>query len=253
MRKRLFIFSSIIFLACIAAIRANEPNASKMNRKGLAIIGDAWHAAAPLYMAIVRQMEAKGIQTDVVYDNNAPFDKFSEYDIIVISRYGMDDLYNFKNDLFLDPPKWKENIWVTNEQENEFEVYVKNGGKLFMHHAGHCYYHNNGAIPKLAKATHGGHPDRVNIEIYPTGDLPELTEGIESFTIKDEEFRMDIQASTTIFLKSHSKEHGTSNQGWAHDYGDGKVVVLVPGHYSDGLDHKMVRKLISNAIDYLMN
>jgi len=224
-----------------------------MNRTGLAIIGDAWHAAAPLHRAIVRQMEAKGIQTDVVYDNNAPFEKFSGYEIIVISRYGMDDLYNFNNNLFNKDPKRKENIWVTNEQENKFEEYVRKGGKLFMHHAGHCYYNENGAITKLAKAIHEGHPERVEIEIYPTGNLPELTAGIQSFRIKDEEFRMEIQDSTTIFLKSHSEEHGTSNQGWAHDYGKGKVVVVIPGHYSDGLDHKMVRKLISNAIDYLKN
>ncbi len=37
-----------------------------MDDKGLAIIGDAWHAAAPLYMAIVRQLKAKVIQTDVI-------------------------------------------------------------------------------------------------------------------------------------------------------------------------------------------
>tara|TARA_Y100000588_G_scaffold368262_1_gene435946 strand:+ start:203 stop:907 length:705 start_codon:yes stop_codon:yes gene_type:complete len=232
-------------------MHAYETNTSKMNSKGLAIIGDAWHAAAPLYMAIVRQMEAKGIQTDVVYDNDVPFDKFDEYDIIVVSRYGIDDLYNFENNLFLKGSKWKETIWITKEQENKFEEYVRNGGKLFMHHDGHCYYYENGAITQLAKATHEGHPERVEIEIYPTGDSPDLTTGIEPFKIKDEEFQMQIQDSTTIFLKSHSEQHGTTNQGWAHDYGEGKVVVLVPGHYSDGLEHKMVRKLISNAIDYL--
>ena len=198
-------------------------------------------------------MEKKGIQTDVVYDNDVPFDKLSDYDIIVISRYGINDLHNFEHGLFLKGPKTNENKWVTKDQENKFEEYVRNGGSLFMHHDGHCYYNENGAIARLAKATHDGHPAKVDIEIYPTGDMPELTEGIETFEISDEEFRMEIQDSTTVFLKSHSKEHGTSNQGWAHEYGKGKVVVLVPGHDTYGLQHKMVRKLISNAVDYLNN
>ena len=253
MRKKVCVFSTVISLLCFPSMPANEQNTSKVTSRGLAIIGDAWHAAAPLYLAIVGQMEAKGIQTDVVYDLNAPFDNFSEYDIIVISRYGMDDLYNFQNGLFVKGLKPKMNLWLTNEQENKFEDYVRNGGNLFMHHDGHCYYHENGAITKLAKATHEGHPKRVEIEIYPTNEMSELTEGIEPFKIREEEFRMEIQDSTTVFLKSHSKEHGTSNQGWAHEYGKGKVVVLVPGHYSDGLEHKMVRKLISNTIDYLLN
>jgi type 1 glutamine amidotransferase len=163
----------------------------------------------------------------------------------------MNDLYNFKNDLFLKGAKWKENIWVTRDQEKKLEEFVQNGGSLFMHHDGHCYYNENGAITRLAKATHDGHPEKIEIEIYPTGDMPELTEGIEPFKVLEEEFRMEIQDSTTVFLKSHSQEHGTANQGWAHEYGKGRVVVLVPGHDTYALQHKMVRKLISNAIDYL--
>ena len=242
---------TFLILVCIPAMRASEHNTSNQGKRGLAIIGDAWHCAAPLYQAIVKQMEAKGIQTDVVYDNDAPFDRLDDYDIIVISRYGMNDLYNFENGLFLKGPKTKENIWVTHNQENRLEEYVQNGGSLFMHHDGHCYYNKNGAITRLAKATHNGHPEKIEIEIYPTGDMPELSEGIEPFRINEEEFRMEIQDSTTVFLKSHSEEHGTTNQGWAHEYGKGKVVVLVPGHDTTGLQHKMVRKLISNAVDYL--
>ncbi len=251
MKTKVLLSITVLFLACIPSSHAVEANTSISQKKGLAILGDAWHAAAPQYRAIVKQMEDKGIQTDVVYDYDVPFDRFDDYDIIVVSRYGINDLYNFQNGLVLSGPKAKERKWVTSEEENKFEAYVRNGGNLFMHHDGHCFYNENGAITKLAKATHEGHPERVETEIYPTGEIPELTAGIEPFKIKDEEFRMEINESTTIFLKSHSKEHGTANQGWAHDYGKGKVVVLVPGHYSDGLDHKMVRKLISNTIDYL--
>ncbi len=147
----------------------------------------------------------------------------------------------------------RKKIFGLPTKKKKIEEYARFGGKLFLHHDGHCYYNENGAITKPAKATHKGHPDRVEIEIYPTGDLAELTAGIEPFRIEDEEFLMEIQDSKTIYLKSHSKENGTSNQGWAHDYGKGKVVVFVLGHYIGGLEHKMVRKLISNAINYLLS
>ena len=228
-----------------------DPQTPDNSKKGLAIIGDAWHAAAPLYMAIVKQMQNKGIETDVVYDYEVPFENLDEYDIIVMSRWGLDDLYNFQEGLFLTP-EWMEHLWLTSEQEGKIEKFVENGGKLFLHHAGHAYYPENGGIRRLAKATHKGHPPRIEIEISPTDAMPELTKGVEPFKVVDEEYRMEIDESTTIFLKSHSAKNGTANQGWVHDYGEGKVVVLVPGHDMNALRNKSVKVLISNVIGYLI-
>lgn len=251
--KKRIVLVILIFLLTVFnfELSAREFNVTDDSRKGLVIIGDAWHSAAQQYIAIVKQMEKKGIKTDVIYDYKVPFDKLDQYDIIVISRWGLNDLYNFKEGLFLTP-EWKENIWMTREQENKIEEYVKNGGNLFLHHAGHAYYSENGGITRLAKATHEGHPPRIEIEIYPTGDMPELTNGIQTFSITDEEYRMEIDESTTVFLKSQSEKNGVTNQGWVHDYGSGKVVVLVPGHDSSSLRHKSVKLLISNVIDYLV-
>jgi len=226
----------------------SNPEASK---RGLAIIGDAWHAAAYQYASIVKQMKKKGIKTDIVYNYDVPFDSLDVYDIIVISRWGLDDVYNFKEDLFLKP-EWRNNLWITEEQEKQIEKFVENGGGLFLHHAGHAYYPENGSISRLAKAIHKGHPPRVEIELFPTENIPELTSGIQPFSIIDEEYKMDFDESATVFLKSKSKENGVFNQGWAHDYGKGKVVVLVPGHDSKSLKNKSVKLLISNVIDYLV-
>lgn len=85
-----------------------------------------------------------------------------------------------------------------------------------------------------------------------TGLIPELTQGITSFTVSDEEFRMDLDESkTTVFLESYSEANGRTPQGWAHDYGKGKVVVLVPGHDRYSLEHPMVDQCIANIVDWL--
>ena len=70
-----------------------EPYHSK---KGLAILGDAWHSVAPLYKSIVRKMEAVGYQMDVTMDNSVPFERLSEYDMVVLSRYGYDNINQLK-------------------------------------------------------------------------------------------------------------------------------------------------------------
>ena len=250
MRRISFILFVLALTIYHSELSAGEVIKTQESKRGLAIIGDAWHSAAYQYTSIVKQMKNKGVETDVVYDYDVPFDGLEVYDIIVISRWGLDDLHNFKEGLFLSP-EWKENQWMTSEQEEKIEEYVKNGGNLFLHHAGHAYYSEGGSIRRLAKATHEGHPPRVEIEVYPTGDMPELSKGIKPFRITDEEYRMEIDESTTVFLKSKSEKNGVANQGWVHDYGQGKVVVLVPGHDSNSLGKKSVKQLISNVIDYL--
>ncbi len=157
MNKKSLIICTLSFLACFVDLHANDTQTSDNQKRGLAIIGDAWHNAAYLYMSIVQQMEEKGIKTDVIYDYDVPFDKLDEYDIIVISRYGMNDILNFQEGLFLTPVQ-KNNQWITSDQEDKIEEYVRKGGNLFLHHAGHAYYSQNGSITNLAKATHGGHP-----------------------------------------------------------------------------------------------
>ena len=240
----------MLFLGSLFDLQASHFEASNNPKRGLAIIGDAWHPAAYLYISIVKQMEEKGIMTDIIYDYEVPFDKLDEYDIIVISRYGMNDVLNFKEGLFLTSGQ-KDNHWINPDQESRIEEFVKNGGNLFLHHAGHAYYSQNGPITRVAKATHKGHPPRIKIRIYPTDQMPELTEGVEPFEVVDEEYLMEIEESTTVFLKSYSEKNGIMNQGWVHKYGKGKVVILVPGHDATALEHEMVHRLISNVIDYL--
>jgi type 1 glutamine amidotransferase len=242
---------SVCIFAALLSSAVLVTTQSENQKKGLAILGDAWHAVAPLYKSIVKKMEASGYEMDVTMDNSVPFDKLAEYDIIVISRYGYDNINQLKQGIF-QKAEGKKLRWISPKQEDAFERWVKNGGHLFMHHDGHCYYSAKGGIERLAKTYHGGHPPKIPVTMKPTGLLPELTQGITPFTISDEEFRMDLDESkTTVFLESYSEANGRTPQGWAHDYGKGKVVVLVPGHDRYSLEHPMVDQCISNIVAWL--
>lgn len=241
---------TILFVGLLALALGRPPQAVAQNtgaeKKALAILGDFWHAVAPLTRAIVVQMEEKGYRTDIVLDYEVPFDRLADYDLIVLSRYSVDDYRTLRE----GESDYRKYAWLTPAQEEAFETYVEQGGHLFFHHDGIGFYPKGGAISRLAHAYFITHPPAVSITVEPVGDYAGLTEGIHAFTIKDEEYVMEIDPSTTnVFMQSHSEENGHAYQGWAHDYGQGKVVVFVPGHDRYALQHPMVRRTISNILD----
>jgi Trehalose utilisation len=216
------------------------------DKKGLAILGDFWHAVAPLNAAIVFQMEERGYATDIVLDYNVPFDKLAEYDLIVMSRYAVDDHRKLK-EKETDSRKY---AWMTPAQEEAIEAYVLNGGHLFLHHDGIGFYPKDGGISRVAKAYFIMHPPATTITVVPTGNYAGLNNGVVPFIIKDEEYKLEIDTlATNVFMQSFSQESGRFIQGWAHDYGKGKVVVFVPGHDRYTLVLPVVRRSIANILD----
>jgi len=251
MKKLIFFALSLVFLSVGAFAQNAAPVQSVPQKRVLAIIGDAWHCAAPIYNTIVKKFEAKGFACDVVMDNKVPFDRFSDYDIIVISRYAYDNFKQFEQHSF-QKAHGKELVWISPKQENDLEEYVKAGGKIFLHHDGHSYYATDGGIYHLAKATHSGHPPMIPVTMRSTGIVPELTAGVEPFVVSDEEFRMELdETKTQVFLESVSEKNGRTAQGWTHSHGKGTVVVFVPGHDRYSLENPGVDKCLANIVEYL--
>lgn len=104
----------------------------------------------------------------------------------------------------------------------------------------------------MAKAFFKTHPPIVDIEIAPTGKMPKLTDGVTPFTVADEEYQLEMdETQTSVYLESHSPQHGRAPQGWAHPYGEGKVAAFIPGHSREVLAHPMVKRCLENVIDWL--
>jgi len=243
----------IAFGAFLSPSFALDSSISKPNtrKRALAILGDAHHPVFPQYAALVRPLQKRGYEVDVVVDYAVPFKTLSEYDIIVLSRYAYNDRVLCQQYKF-NFAKGKDNQWLTADQEQAFEAYVKGGGRLFLHHDGIGFYLKGRAISRLAKAYFVTHPPVGDITVQPSGKLPELTKDIEPFGIKDEEYVLEMdETQTTVFLESHSEKNGRFAQGGAHPYGKGKVAVLIPGHDRYVLFHPMVKQCIDNVIEWL--
>lgn len=55
-------------------------------KRVLAILGDAYHSAAPLDAALVGRLRKDGYQGVTIMDCNVPWNDFSSFDLIVMSR-----------------------------------------------------------------------------------------------------------------------------------------------------------------------
>ena len=222
-------------------------------KRVLAIVGDAYHAPAYLDGALVGRLRQQGWEATTILDYNVPFNDFSRYDLIIQSREAH-EYVKFFRDRDTHPNPGKDHpLWITLEQEQKYEDYVKAGGRIFFYHDGIGFHPKGGAVSRIAKAYFIRHPAIVSIEVKPTGKMPELTKGIETFTVADEEYELEMDESqTSVFMESHSPQHGRFPQGWAHTYGKGKVAVFIPGHNPATISHPMVQRTIQNVIAWLI-
>lgn len=221
-------------------------------KRVLAILGDAWHRVAPLDHALVSGLREEGWQAVVIMDYSVPWDDFDSYDLIIMSREGR-EYVKYYRERDTNPAAAEPGYWLTPEQEQKFEDYVNAGGRLFLYHDGFGNYECGNGVSRVARSCFIRHPQIVEIEVSPTGKMPELAEGITPFKVFDEEYEVEMDESlTSVFLESHSPEHGRAPQAWAHTYGEGKVAVLIPGHEMATINHPMIRRAGQNIISWLL-
>lgn len=233
------------------ALGQGPANPNKKKRV-LAILGDAYHCVAPLDATLVQPLRAKGWEAVVIMDYAVPWDDFRSYDLIIMSREAHEYVKFYRDRDTHPSPGNDRPLWITPAQEQKFEDYVKPGGRLFLYHDGFGFYPKGGAVSRVAKSFFIRHPASVNIEVSPTGKMPELTRGVTPFNVVDEEYDVEMDESqTTVFMESRSPEHGRRAQAWAHPYGQGKVVVFIPGHSAPVSSHPMVRQSVLNILDWL--
>jgi len=227
-------------------------NAQEETKLVLAILGDGWHRVAPLDQLLVSPLRRNGWKAVVIMDYDVPWTDFDKYDLIILSREGHEFIQYYK-DRDMKPMPEERAHWLTLEQAQKFEDYVNAGGRLLLYHDGFGNYPCEYAMAKLARACFIRHPAIVDITVSPTSAMPELTEGITPFVVADEEYEVEMDESqTSVFMESHSPEHGRAVQGWAHDYGEGKVAVFVPGHHLATMRHPMVNQSVQNILAWLL-
>jgi hypothetical protein len=250
-RRQLFRAAAACSLTAVATGSAGG-QAGAHKKRVLAILGDAYHAVAPLDAALVGRLRKAGWEAVTIMDYTVPWNDFARFDLIILSREGHEYVTYFRDRDSNPANTSRDARWLTPAQEEKFEQYVLAGGRLFLYHDGFGYYPKGGAVSRLAKSYFIRHPAIVPIQVAPTGKMPELTAGVTPFTVADEEYEVEMdEGQTSVFLESRSAEHGRAPQGWAHPYGKGRVAILIPGHNPATISNPMVQRCAENITRWL--
>ncbi|MCM3782665.1 ThuA domain-containing protein [Neobacillus mesonae] len=133
---------------------------------------------------------------------------------------------------------------ITEEQTDALIHYVKNGGGLLVIHNGISLQRS----PRLAELIGGrftGHPEYTELPVIIKEGSHPIVEGFESFTIDEEPYRFDLQLhDDTIIFAEYEHDQERWPAAWAHEYGQGRVVYLMPGHHLPSFHVGSYRELI---------
>jgi type 1 glutamine amidotransferase len=138
--------------------------------------------------------------------------------------------------------------------------FVQNGGSaLILHNTTHVSLTNRNFRDVLGAAYTGHPPIRPYRAKLINRDHP-ITEGVNDFTVTDEQHYMDFDKDRgNIFMETENLDGldyrgqgATAVGGFAHEYGQGRVCYLAPGHLLTVLWNPELVKLHKNALDWLL-
>ena len=144
-------------------------------------------------------------------------------------------------------------VWMQPHQEEAIEAFVRYGGSFMpLHNAGWAYPSRNG-YRRVMGGYYQGHPPVLPFDVTVENNRHPVTEGVEDYEITDEQhFLWFDYDRVDLLLRSRGRDGRESAAGWAYEYGEGRVVYLANGHTLEILRHRMVQKLLHNAVHWLL-
>lgn len=137
--------------------------------------------------------------------------------------------------------------WMTDTVQAAFAEHVRKGNELLAPHSGTAEYEGKPVLRSLLGGVFQHHPEQCPVAVMPRLEHP-LCRGSAPFTLKDEHYFMaldDLQAD--VFMTTTSV-HGEQPGGWSRIEGNGRVVVLTPGHNLEVWLHASFQALLLNSL-----
>ncbi len=253
-RRRLFATTSTAAAAGALALLSPEKTQSKVESSGhpraLALIGDRYHNADYIRVALDKVFNDLSIQIDytIQYDQLSR-GLLSKYQLFLCLRDGMiwpngylgPDAYTaYEHDLenpkqFSEP---KPQTWITEEQGSALKEFVEAGNGFYaLHNCSHISLSSKNYRNVMGGA-YIGHPPLRPFQVRPVNNDHPITQGIKAFMVNDEQHYVEYDKDRKhIILEAENLdglEYETlgakSISGWAYDFGKGRVVFTAVGH-----------------------
>ncbi|HKY55447.1 MAG TPA: ThuA domain-containing protein [Anaerolineales bacterium] len=137
--------------------------------------------------------------------------------------------------------------WMTDSVQAAFSDYVRRGSGLLAIHSGTAGYEQKPILRSLLGGVFTHHPEQCSVTITPHIGHP-LCIGSAQFMLKDEHYFMALDDPQVGVFMTTTSEHGEQPGGWRREDGNGRVVVLTPGHNLEVWLHTSFQTLLLNCL-----
>ena len=178
----------------------------------------------------------------------------AEADLFVVARYSKANSLGFSPDMFAGD-RLEEELFLTEEREQAIIENVRRGmGLLAMH----CSIWHEGRDKFLDLL--GVKEPHMHTKVQPTvlhklNQGHPITQSVGQCKLgEDEIFSADLipGRSVTLFNLKGDEQPIDIPGGWCHDYGSGRVVVLLPGHTPHPFHQKSFKEIMWRSAHWAM-
>ena len=212
--------------------------------RAFVLIADRYHEPEYIKEGLSPAFAAEGIQatfTEEVAELCA--ENLEGVDLLVLHRDGMNWPAGF------DKPHV---VWMTPEQEEAVETFVREGGGFMPLHNSIAIYPKEGLYRRVTAGHFVSHPAVETFSVRVVNRTHPVTAGVEDYVVTDEQHFLEYDADRVeVLLRSYS-ERGESAAGWAFAYGRGRVCFLANGHTLEALRMPDYQTLLRNAMRWCL-
>jgi hypothetical protein len=215
-----------------------------MDKQALILAGDRWHPAAVAEDGVGPDLAAEGVAFSVTSNcTGLGASMLQRCRLFILHRDGLDFPHGYEQ---------PSEPWMRSYQEDAIENFVLGGGGFLAFHNAGWGYPWQGAYRRVLGGYYIGHPPIAEFMVSVTDPSHPVTQGVESFTILDEQHWLWFDYDRVdLLLISQGVDGRQSAAGWAYEYGLGRVVFLANGHTAEIHRHPQFVRLKRNAIRWL--
>jgi hypothetical protein len=243
--------------------------AQTSRRRVLALIGDRFHNADYIRVALDRVLDGLNLTVDYTIDyRQLARDVLGNYQLFVCLRDGMiwpdgyfgPDAYPYRQDLENPSPEPKSQNWLQEEQALALKDFVSAGNGFYsLHNNSHVSWSSK-TYREVMGGSYIGHPPLRPFRVRVVNTSHPITQGVNDFMVTDEQHYVEYdKGKKDILLEAENidgltfENLGTKSiSGWANEYGRGRVVFTAVGHTIHALWNPEYVKLQKRAVRWLL-
>jgi Trehalose utilisation len=254
-----------------AGALGSSSNAQTGRKRVLALIGDRYHNADYIRVALDRVLDGLNVTVDYTIDCDQLARRvLGNYQLFLCLRDGMiwpdgyfgPDAYPYQQGLEnpSNTPDPKSQNWLREEQALALKDFVTAGNGFYSLHNNSHVSLSSKTYREVMGGAYIGHPALRPFKVRVVNTSHPITQGVNDFMVTDEQHFVEYdKGRKDILLEAENidglvfQNLGTKSiSGWANEYGRGRVAFTAVGHTIHALWNPEYVKLQKRAVQWLL-